>query len=106
MATRTAFNRAATIAPASRLIADVQLDNGSPLELGVVATGRVLTSVATPKVAKLRGGSQDGHGEKVRESQMSVDYDYKNLLGEYDAKAKFGVVGGRRGLSAFYDGGS
>ncbi len=31
---------AATIAPASRLIADVQLDDGFPLELEVVATGR------------------------------------------------------------------
>ena len=52
-------------APASRLIAVVQLDDGSPLELGVVATGRVPTSVARPKVAKLRGGSQDVQAEKV-----------------------------------------
>ena len=47
-------------APASRLIADALLDDGSPLELGVVATGREPTEVATPKVAKLRVGSQDG----------------------------------------------
>ena len=26
------------------------------------------------------GGIQDGHGEKVRESQKPVRYDYKNLL--------------------------
>ena len=44
---------------ASRLIADVQLDDGFPLELDVAATGREPTSVATPKVARLRAGSQD-----------------------------------------------
>ena len=60
-------------APASRLIAVVQLDDGSPLELGVVATGRVPTSVARPKVAKLRGGSQDVQAEKVSGSQKQVD---------------------------------
>ena len=27
------------------------------------------------------GGVEDGHGEKVRESQKQVHYDYKNLLG-------------------------
>ena len=27
------------------------------------------------------GGVQDGRGEKVRESQKQVHYDYKNLLG-------------------------
>ncbi len=58
---------------ASRLIADVQLDDGSPLEAGVVATGRVPTSVARPKVAKLRGGSQDVQAEKVSGSQKQVD---------------------------------
>ena len=45
---------------ASRIIAIVQLDDGFPLELEVVATGREPTEVATPKVAKLRVGSQDG----------------------------------------------
>ena len=44
----------------SRITADVQLDDGFPLELEVVATGREPTEVATPKVAKLRVGSQDG----------------------------------------------
>ena len=58
---------------ASRLAADVPLGDGSPLELGVVATGRVPTSVARPKVAKLRGGSQDVQAEKVSESQRQVD---------------------------------
>ncbi len=32
------------------------------------------------------GDVQDGHGEKVRESQKQVHYDYKNRLEEYDAK--------------------
>ena len=50
---------AATIAPASRLTAVVQLDDGFPLEPGVAATDREPTSVATPKVARLRAGSQD-----------------------------------------------
>ncbi len=58
---------------ASRLAADVPLGDGSPLELGVVATGRVPTSVARPKVAKLRGGSQDVQAEKVSGSQKQVD---------------------------------
>jgi len=44
---------------ASRLTADVQLDDGSPLELGVAGFCREQTSVATPKVARLRAGSQD-----------------------------------------------
>ena len=37
---------------ASRLIADVQFDNGFPLEPGVAAAGRVQIGVATPKVSK------------------------------------------------------
>jgi len=36
----------------SRLVADVKLYNGSPLVLEDVATGRVPTGIATPKVAK------------------------------------------------------
>jgi len=35
----------------SRLIADVQLDNGFPLEPGVAGFDRVLTGVAAPKTA-------------------------------------------------------
>ena len=57
---------------ASRLIADALLDDGSPLELEVVATGREPTEVATPKVAKLRVGSQDGGGAKRFGSLRSV----------------------------------
>ncbi len=60
-----AFNRCNSDRP----LISANFDDGSPLELGVVATGRVPTSVARPKVAKLRGGSQDVQAEKVSESQ-------------------------------------
>lgn len=38
------------------------------------------------------GGVQDRHGKNVRESLKPVHYDYKNLLGGYDAKVLLDIV--------------
>ena len=51
LAARTAFSRCSNERLALRLIAVVQLENGSPLMLRVAATGQERTGDVSPKIS-------------------------------------------------------